>query len=288
MTPVCVALRHRTSYSFDHPVVLAPHSIRLRPSPHCPVPILRYELCIDPRDADVRWHHDPHDNWVARVFFSHPAERLDIEVRIDARLDPLNPFDFYVDDWALGYPFAYPRALARELAAYLWCDEPSARMRALVEEVRSRVTGRNTTEAIAIANRLVHERVEYLTRDEQGVLEPDETLARGCGSCRDSAWLLVQLLRHLGIAARFSSGYLVQLARPPDVPHDSLALHAWCEAYLPGAGWIGLDATSGLVTAEGHIPLASVAHPETAAPVSGSFMGAGSSLSFDMRVERLS
>jgi len=288
MSATAVALRHRTTYDFDHPVVLGPHSIRLRPSPHCPVPILRYELAVDPHDADVLWHHDPHDNWVARAFFRSLAGRLDIDVRIEARLDPVNPFDFYVDDWALRYPFAYPQALARELAAYLWRDELSARAKAFVDEVRSAVAGRTTAEAVTTANRMTHERISYLTRDEQGVLQPDETLARGCGSCRDSAWLLVQVLRQLDIAARFSSGYLVQLERPPDVPRDTLALHAWCEAYLPGAGWIGLDPTSGLVTAEGHIPLASVAHHDTAAPVSGSFVGAGSRLSFEMSVDRLS
>jgi len=286
-SPVSVCLRHRTTYLFERPAVLGPHSIRLRPSPHCPVPILGYELRVDPQDAEVRWHHDPHDNWVARAFFPSPAGKLDIDVRMEARLAPVNPFDFYVDDWALRYPFAYPHALSRELAAYLWRDEPTPRVRAFVEEVRAAVGGSNTAEALTTANRMTHARIGYLTREEEGVLAPEETLARGCGSCRDSAWLLVQVLRHLGIAARFSSGYLVQLQRPPEIARDTLALHAWCEAYLPGAGWMGLDATSGLATAEGHIPLASVAHHETAAPVSGSFSGAGASLEFDMTVQRL-
>jgi transglutaminase-like putative cysteine protease len=253
------------------------------------VPIAHYELTIDPRDADVRWHHDPHDNWVARAVFPRLAERLDIEVRVEAQLVPMNPFDFYVDDWAERYPFAYPELFVRELAAYLWQDPASPALAEFVEELRRRIGGRPTLDALTEANRAVFERVRYTTRDEQGVFSPEQTLERGSGSCRDSAWLLVQALRQLGIAARFTSGYLVQLARAGDgAAHgDTLALHAWCEAYLPGAGWIGLDATSGLATAHGHIPLASVAHPENAAPVAGYFMGAGSTLSFEMSVHRL-
>jgi transglutaminase-like putative cysteine protease len=281
-----VRLRHRTSYRFEHEVALAPHEFRLRPAPHCAAPILGYELAIDPGDADVRWHHDPHDNWVARAVFPRLADRLDIQVRVDAKLVQVNPFDFYVEPWALHYPFGHPDSMVRELAAYLWLDAATPPLQAFVSELRLAMTGRATVDALATANRMTFERIRYLTRDEQGVLTPAQTLERGCGSCRDSAWLLVQAFRHLGIAARFTSGYLVQLKREPSVPHDSLALHAWCEAYLPGAGWIGLDATSGLATAEGHIPLASAAHPDNAAPVTGSFQGAGSSLSFEMTVER--
>ncbi|HZZ95296.1 MAG TPA: transglutaminase family protein [Usitatibacter sp.] len=281
-----VRLHHRTTYRFDHPVALAAHEFRLRPAPHCPIPILDYELAVHPHDAHVRWHHDPHDNWVARAVFPRLAERLEIEVRLDAELVPINPFDFYVEPWALHYPFSYPQPMARELTAYLACEAVAPPVASFVSELRQALAGRETVDALAAANRMTYERIRYLTRDEQGVLTPEETLERGCGSCRDSAWLLVQALRHLGIAARFASGYLVQLKREPSAPHDTLALHAWCEAYLPGAGWIGLDATSGLATAEGHIPLASVAHPDNAAPVTGSFMGAGSSLSFQMTVER--
>lgn len=282
-----VRLRHFTRYRFEHPAALAPHEIRLRPAPHARTPVRHYALRVEPRDAEVRWHPDPHDNWVARVVFPGLADLLEIEVELDVSLEQVNPFDFYVEPWALTFPFRYEAPMARELAAYLGTDAPSPRLAALVDELRSTLHGRPTVEALMAANRAAFGRVEYLTRDEQGVLEPDETLARGCGSCRDSAWLLVRALRHLGVAARFTSGYLVQLKRADGGPRDdTLALHAWCEAFVPGAGWMGMDPTSGLIAAEGHIPLASVVLPGNAAPVIGAFTGPAPALTFEMSVER--
>jgi transglutaminase-like putative cysteine protease len=285
--PITVRLRHVTRYRFEQLAVLAPHEIRLRPAPHRHTPVLNFAMRIAPADAKVRWHHDSHDNWFARVVFPSLADLLEIEVEMDVLLERVNPFDFYVEPWALEYPFEYEASIARELASYRALDPTSARLTAFVEELRGDLHGRPTVDALMAANRIAFERIRYLTRDEQGVLEPDETLSRGCGSCRDSAWLLVRALRHLGFAARFTSGYLVQLKRDDGRPsQDTLALHAWCEAYVPGGGWLGLDATSGLVTAEGHIPLASVVLPANAAPVSGAFTGPKPSLSFEMSVER--
>lgn len=281
-------LRHLTRYRFEHPAVLAPHEIRLRPAPHGHTPVLQFAMRVEPGDAEVRWHHDSHDNWFARVVFPSLADLLEIRVELDVSLERVNPFDFYVEPWAMHYPFEYTAPVARELASYLALDPASERLAAFVEELRASLEGRPTVDALMAANRAVFDRVKYLTRDEQGVLEPEETLLRGCGSCRDSAWLLVRALRHLGFAARFTSGYLVQLEREDGRPReDTLALHAWCEAYVPGGGWLGLDATSGLVTAEGHIPLASVVLPGNAAPVTGAFTGPSPALSFDMSVERL-
>lgn len=282
-----VRLRHLTRYRFGQPAVLAPHEIRLRPAPHRRTPVLQFAMRVEPRDAEVRWHHDSHDNWFARLVFPSLADILQIEVELDVSLQHVNPFDFYVEPWAMHYPFEYEASIARELAAYRALDPASERLTAFVEEVRTRLEGRPTVDALMTANRMAFERIKYLTRDEQGVFEPEETLLRGCGSCRDSAWLLVRALRHLGFAARFTSGYLVQLKREDGRPReDTLALHAWCEAYVPGGGWLGLDPTSGLVAAEGHIPLASVVLPGNAAPVTGAFTGPTPSFSFEMSVER--
>ena len=282
-----IRLRHVTRYRFEHPAALAPHEIRLRPAPHRRTPVLHFAMRIEPAGAEVRWHHDSHDNWFARVVFPNLADLLEIDVEMDVSLEHVNPFDFYVEPWALEYPFQYEASIARELSAWLALDPASERLTAFVEELRTTLKGRPTIDALMAANRVAFERIKYLTREEQGVFEPDETLLRGCGSCRDSAWLLVRALRHLGFAARFTSGYLVQLKRDDGRPkEDTLDLHAWCEAYVPGGGWLGLDPTSGLVTAEGHIPLSSVVLPANAAPVTGAFTGAVPALEFEMSVER--
>ena len=285
--PNYVRLRHLTRYRFEQPAALGPHQIRLRPAPHTVAIVRDYRMRIEPSDAEVRWHHDPHDNWLARVTFPRLVDVLEIEVDLDLHLQPVNPFDFYVEPWALRYPFEYEAGVAHELASYMAVDALPDRMQAFVHELREKLRGRATVEALTLANRMAFERIHYITREEQGVFEPEETLEHGCGSCRDSAWLLVQALRHLGIAARFTSGYLVQLRREGGPHEDTLALHAWCEAFVPGAGWLGFDATSGLVTSEGHVPLASVVLPANAAPVAGAFTGPAATLSFEMKVERL-
>ena len=286
-------LHHRSLYRYPQPAVLGPHLIRLRPAAHAQISMESYRLQIS-APGELRWHYDPIGNQVARATW--PGGRLaelavDVELAVDLR--PINPFDFTLDAAAEESPFSYGE-FAHHLSPYLRCDDPAfasgSRARELFEALPRKGT---TVPLVTEVNRLVHEQVRYIVRDEEGVWTPEQTLVAGRGSCRDSAVLLVAALRARGLAARFVSGYLVELAGdalPPGraaVPRDTLALHAWAEVFLPGVGWLGLDATSGLLCGEGHIPLACAAVPRLAAPVVGTSDIAAGEVRFEMRVERI-
>ncbi|HEX6944700.1 MAG TPA: transglutaminase family protein [Casimicrobiaceae bacterium] len=290
-----VALQHRTTYRFDRSVNLSPHEIRLRPAPHCRTPVLGYSLNVQPEKYFLNWQQDPYGNWLARLVFTEPADRLDIVVDLTADLSVINPFDFFVEAYAEKYPFDYAPALAKELIPFLEKAAPGPRLAAFLERFRATIQpGESTVLLLVRLNQMLQQEIRYLVRMEPGVQTPEETFASGCGSCRDSGWLLVQILRHLGIAARFASGYLIQLVadvKPLDGPagpeRDFTDLHAWAEAYLPGAGWIGFDPTSGLLAGEGHLPLACTADPGNAAPVIGYTDRCNVEFEFEMHVTRI-
>jgi uncharacterized protein (DUF2126 family)/transglutaminase-like putative cysteine protease len=274
-----IALEHRTTYRFDRPIAIGPHVIRLRPAPHTRTLIESYSLTISPADHFINWQQDPFGNYLARVVFPSKTSGLEITVGLVADMRVINPFDFFIENYAERYPFSYPPELAADLKPYL--DVPDSARGPLLDEWLSTSTAPSadeqpTVQFLSALNSVVYRDVAYSERMEPGVHSPDETLKRGVGSCRDSAWLLVTALRQCGLAARFVSGYLVQLK--PDEPsadasggpiEDFTDLHAWTEVYLPGAGWIGLDPTSALFAGEGHIPLAATPHPASAAPITG-------------------
>tara|TARA_B100001245_G_scaffold79831_1_gene57073 strand:+ start:52127 stop:55507 length:3381 start_codon:yes stop_codon:yes gene_type:complete len=271
---ITVALQHKTYYDFDRPVNLSPHVVRLRPAPHSRTPIKAYSLKVEPEDHFINWQQDAYGNFQARLVFPEKTTRLAVEVEVIADMTVINPFDFFIEDYAEEFPFTYDKQLQKELEPYLECTQEGDMFTSLLESIpREKM---RTIDFLVNLNMRLQNDIEYSLRFEPGVQTPEETLELAKGSCRDSAWLMVQALRHLGLAARFASGYLVQLTSdeksldgPSGPEADFTDLHAWCEVYLPGAGWVGLDPTSGLFASEGHIPLACTPHPVSAAPISG-------------------
>jgi uncharacterized protein (DUF2126 family) len=292
-----VALNHQTHYRFDRPVRLSPHEIRLRPAPHCRTPILSYSLRIEPAKHFINWQQDAFGNWIARIVFPEPSRHLDVVVDLTADMTVINPFDFFVEEFAESYPFEYPAQMCRDLTPFLEVEPATPLLAGWIERFRrERIRpGMRVIDLLVDVNRLLQQDVNYVVRMEAGVQQPEETLSLKLGSCRDTGWLLTHILRHLGLAARFVSGYLVQLTAdiksldgPSGPAQDFTDLHAWTEAYLPGAGWIGLDPTSGLMAGEGHIPVAATPVPMTAAAVSGFTEPCQARLEFAMTVTRIS
>jgi len=286
-----VALNHVTHYRYDRPVALGPQIVRLRPAPHCRTRILSYSLRITPASHFVNWQQDPESNYLARLVFPERTTEFRIEVDLVAEMAVLNPFDFFLEPCAEHYPFEYQGAEKRDLAPYLVMFRGAPAFKEYLGSIpRDR---KRTIDFLVELNLRLSRDIKYLIRMEPGVQSPETTLLKASGSCRDSAWLLVQLLRHLGLAARFVSGYLIQLTPdmksldgPSGPEKDFTDLHAWCEVYLPGAGWIGLDPTSGLLAGEGHIPLACTPEPIGAAPVTGAVDKAEVEFQHHMKVER--
>lgn len=289
---VRVALHHRTEYTYDRPVMLSPQVIRLRPAPHCRTSVRSYSLKIEPADHFLNWQQDPFSNYLARVVVPAHTEHFSVEVDVVVDLTIINPFDFFLDESALEFPFTYEPCLMEELRPYLRVESPGPLLRAYLDHVDLSPT--HSLEFLVNLNHRLNADIKYLIREEPGVQDPEETLSKRSGSCRDSAWLLAQMARNFGLAARFVSGYLIQL-KPDEKPLDGPAgpsedftdLHAWTEIYLPGAGWVGLDPTSGLLAGEGHLPLACSPEPASAAPITGATEPCECRFSFEMAVHRI-
>jgi len=287
-----IALNHVTHYRYDRAVTLGPQLVRLRPAPHCRTRILSYSMRVEPAKHFVNWQQDPQANYMARLVFAERTREFRVEIDLVAEMAVINPFDFFLSANAESIPFQYDATEATELAPYLQRMEASPLFaKYLASLPRTQV---RTIDFLVNLNQRVAHDVSYLIRMEPGVQTPEQTLQRAAGSCRDSGWLLVQLLRHLGLAARFVSGYLIQLTAdvkaldgPSGPPQDFTDLHAWCEVYLPGAGWLGLDPTSGLLAGEGHIPLACTPEPSSAAPITGEVDESEVQFAHDMSVTRV-
>jgi uncharacterized protein (DUF2126 family)/transglutaminase-like putative cysteine protease len=272
---IIVAIKHNTFYKYDQLINMGPHVIRLKPAPHSRTNIHSYSLNISPKEHFINWQQDSFGNYLARVVMHDKVREFKVEVEVLAEMTVINPFDFFVEEYAGKFPFDYESQDIKELAPYFEIAEEGPLLMEWVKRL-DRFKNQNIVDFLVAVNRELNREINYTVRMEPGVFTCEESLGKKLGSCRDSAWLLVQTMRHLGLAARFVSGYLVQLKAdqkaidgPSGTEKDFTDLHAWCEVYIPGAGWIGLDPTSGLLAGEGHIPLCCTPAPSSAAPISG-------------------
>jgi len=282
-----VLLQHQTKYEYDSLVFLSPQLIRLKPAIHCRIPIEAYSFIVSPSNHQIHWHQDPFGNFLARVDFTGPVQELVIDVKLIATLTKINPFDFFVDEYVQFFPFEYEPQLKKDLTPYLEVVDKGPMMMQWLE--KADLSRKTIIDFLVSINQLVNQNISYTSRLEPGVQTSEESLEKALGSCRDSAWLLIQIFRNLGLAARFVSGYLVQLSSDSTgiaVEEDLVALHAWAEVYIPGAGWIGLDPTGGLLAAEGHIPLACTPNPAGAAPITGSSGVSKTNFSYSTGISR--
>ena len=289
---ILTSLHHVTHYAYDRAIALGPQIIRLRPAAHARVRIPSYSLTITPVKHFINWQQDLYGNWLARCVFPEKTSEFRVSVDLLAEMAVINPFDFFVESFAERFPFQYPADLALDLAPYLATEALTPKLDAFLESISREAE--STVEFLVALNGRIAREIRYQVRHAEGVQAPEETLSLGMGSCRDSTWLLVNVLRRLGFAARFVSGYLIQLKPdvvaidgPQGAEADFTDLHAWAEVYLPGAGWIGFDPTSGLVCGEGHIPLAAAPHYRNASPISGTVEAAKVTFGIDMTVRRV-
>ena len=206
---ILAAVYHLTHYKYDRPVTLGPQVIRLQPAPHSRTKVLSHSLKVSPDNHFVNVQQDPYGNFLARFVFPEPVTELKIEVDLVADMTVYNPFDFFVEPSAETFPFEYPEDIRDDLTIYRTPEPAGPLLKAFLERVDHSHT--NTVNFVVALNAQVQREIGYIIRMETGVMTPEETLGAAKGSCRDSSWLLVQALRNLGLAARFVSGYLIQL-----------------------------------------------------------------------------
>ncbi|MGH8612681.1 MAG: transglutaminase family protein [Gammaproteobacteria bacterium] len=276
---------HRTYYNFSAAVRLEPHALRLRPREGHELRIESSTLEITP-PASLRWQRDVEDNSVAIATFDSPANQLVIESEVIIQQYNEAPLDFLVADYATDYPFTHTPEDRVALSPYMNVAEHTARDR-LTEWVANLWQSSERLQTYALLQRLsvrIHQTLSYQLREEPGVQTPVETLSCGTGSCRDFAYLFIEAVRRLGLAARFVSGYL---HAPPSTVNFG-ATHAWADVYLPGAGWKGFDPTIGEIVGTNHIAVAVARLPESVPPIAGSFVGPpGASLNVGVWVTQL-
>ena len=276
---------HRTYYNFPAEVRLQPHALRLRPREGHELRIESSMLNISPR-ASLRWQRDMEDNSIAIASFEAPTRQLSIESEIIIAQYNEKPLDFLVADYAVDFPFAYTPEEQVVLLPYMILALPESGG-VLADFVAKIWQPGEQIQTTALLQRLIihiNQSLSYAIREEPGVQTPEQTLSKQSGSCRDFAYLFMETVRSMGLAARFVSGYLN--AEPSSA--DFGATHAWAEVYLPGVGWKGFDPTSGLIVGPNHIAVAVARLPDSVPPVAGAYVGpAGATLDVGVWVTAL-
>lgn len=260
---------HRTYYNFSAPVTLGQHTLRLRPREDHEMLIESFDIKISP-EADVLWHRDVESNSIAIASFDQPTQQLAIESEVIIQQYLENPLNFLVADYAVGYPFSYQQDDLVLLSPYIANSEGNTgeQLNSWINNIWRQGEAIETYSLLLRLTKAINEGMTYKVREEPGVQTANETLACRTGSCRDFAMLLMAAARRLGLAARFVTGYLHAPLSP-----DAGATHAWAEIYLPGAGWIGFDPTTGAIVGADHIPVAVARMAESVPPVAGTFVG---------------
>ncbi|MDB6079874.1 MAG: transglutaminase family protein [Akkermansiaceae bacterium] len=263
-------IQHRTQYRYAGPVTFDPHRLVIRPREGHDLRVESLELAISPQ-AEVVWTRDIFGNSIAHAYFSEQAAELTIDMDVVVRrfFDAANPPP--TAPGASAYPLSYDTLEHGIIVGYLtpvYAEETAA----VQEFARSLPDPGDFASAELFALKLaelIHDKIGYQRREQKGVQTPATTLALGTGSCRDVATLMMETLRHLGVAARFASGYLdcaaTRAARG--------STHAWTEAYFPQLGWRGFDPTSGKLCNHQHIVTGTSHHPRGVMPVSGGYVG---------------
>lgn len=267
------SVRHTTTYQYRRPVRFGEHHVMFRPRDSYDQRLLRSEIVVDPEPSGLRWIHDVFGNCVALVEVSRPAARLHFETHILLDHTPLAAPDLQIDDAALTYPFNYGPEEAADLAV---CIRPHYPDDAVVHWARRFLHAGGATETGHLLMTLcyaIREGFTYSRRQERGTQPPALTLELRRGTCRDFALLMMEAVRTLGLAARFVTGYVYVPDRDGSPNLGGGSTHAWCQVYLPGAGWVEFDPTNGIVGNRDLIRVAVARDPGQAVPLYGSYSG---------------
>jgi transglutaminase-like putative cysteine protease len=267
---VKLGLRYQTTYRYEEAVGFSPHEVRLFPRSDRFGRVRRFDFTTTPK-ATVRYWRDLFENTVASCYFPERSKELTFRLAINLDLDEKDPFHFILDRDAADMPFEYDKRTRELLAAYC---EPQVKQELKVPgwQAPTSKNRRGTVETLVDLNKRLHECIGYERREEGEALSPVETLRLGRGACRDVSVLLAEILRQAGLAARLASGYLRE--SESETKRAEGSLHAWTEVFLPGAGWIGLDATNGVLANHNFIAAAAGLSPADITPISGAYYNA--------------